>query len=307
MIVISQSVFVIDGANLTERLEIDALRALRAIGTNGGVTKAAKQLGLSQSAVSHKIKRLESALDCTLLARQSGGPLFTDPGRRLHDYALRIINLHDEALADLGKKTLDGTIRLGMTEDATTSDIAGILGRFTRLYPSVGVRMRTSQSLNVQAWLHADELDLAMMQVFTKDVEPDDQILFDDSLHWVKSRDFEMDLSRPIPFLSFDNNCFYRKWGFTEGLQKGHSFDKILECPSAAGIQSGVRSGLGIALLNGMHITDDMEVIENVFPSPPAITFVARVNPKRRSAPIKVLVSEIAREFRTLGSWSAAE
>ena len=292
---------------MAERLEIDAMRALCAIGTSGGVTNAARQLGVSQSAVSHKIKRLESALDCTLLARQSGGPLFTAAGKRLHDYALRIVNLHDEALSDLGKKNLNGAIRLGMTEDATTSDIAGILGRFTRVYPSVSVRTRTSQSLNVQAWLQADELDLAMMQVFTTDIEPQDQALFDDTLYWVKSKDYELDLARPIPFLSFDTNCFYRKWGFSEVLQEVQSFEKVLECPSAAGIQSGVRSGLGIALLNGMHVTDDMDVIENLFPLPPSITFVARVNPKSRSAPVKALVSEIAREFRVPASLSAAE
>jgi molybdate transport repressor ModE-like protein len=307
MIVIFQSVFVMMGTGLADKLEIDALRALRAIGTHGGVTKAAKHLGLSQSAVSHKIKRLESTLDCTLLARQSGGPLFTDAGRRLHDYALRILNLHDEALADLGKKKLDGAIRLGMTEDATTSDIAGILGRFTRLYPSVTVRTRTNQSLNVQAWLHADELDLAMMQVFTNDIAPTDQKLFDDSLHWVKSRDFDLDLTRPIPFLSFDTNCFYRQWGFSEDLQSGLTLEKVLECPSAAGIQSGVRSGLGVALLNGMHVTDDMDVIENLFPNPPGITFVARVNPKSRSASVNALMSEIARAFRPPAGLTAAE
>ncbi len=292
---------------MTGKLEIDALRALRAIGTHGGVTNAAKHLGLSQSAVSHKIKRLESVLDCNLLVRQSGGPQFTDAGRRLHDYALRIIDLHDEALADLGRKSLDGTIRLGVTEDVTTSDIAGILGRFTRLYPSVSVRTRTSQSLNVQAWLMDGELDLAMMQVFRRDVRSDDRVLFNDSLHWVKSRDLELDLSRPIPFLSFDNNCFYRKWVFAEGLQYGFSFEKVLECPSAAGIQSAVRSGLGIALLNGMHLSADIEVIEGVFPVPPNITFVARINPKSRSASAKALVDEIGREFGTPMSLSTAE
>ncbi len=218
MIIIFQLNNVIIGKTVNNKLEIDALRALRAIGTHGGVTRAADHLGLSQSAVSHKIKRLENALDCNLLARQARGPLFTEAGRRLHDYALRIVNLHDEALADLGKKSLDGTIRLGMTEDATTSDIVEILGRFTRLYPAVNVRIRTSQSLNVQAWLNAGELDLAMMQVFKEDVRQDDQPLFVDSLHWVKSRDLELDTSKPIPFLSFDNNCFYRKWGFSEGI-----------------------------------------------------------------------------------------
>ena len=283
---------------MAERLEIDALRTLRAVRAHGGVTRAAAHLGLSQSAVSHKIKRLENALDCKLLARQPGGPMFTEAGARLHDYALRIVNLHDEALADLGKKTLKGAIRLGMTEDATTSDIAEILGRFARVYPAVKVRTRTSQSLNLQAWLAADALDLAMMQVLETDVQPTDRVLFRDSLHWVKARDFQLDPSETIPFLSFDQNCFYRKWAVSEGVKNGHTFERVLECPSAAGIQSGVRSGLGVALLNGMHVTGDMQIIESLFPEPPGITFVARVNPKSRSASLRVLTAEIAREFQ---------
>ncbi|MFK8035968.1 MAG: LysR family transcriptional regulator [Hyphomicrobiales bacterium] len=285
---------------MNERLEIDALRALQAIAVHGGVTKAAEKLGLSQSAVSHKIKRLESALDCNLLARQAGGPLLTDAGKRLHDYGVRIIRLHDEALADLKKKSLDGTIRLGMTEDAATSDIAGILAQFTRLYPSVNVRTRTSQSLNIQEWLRNDELDLAMVQVFQDDIRSDDQQLFNDSLYWVKSRDFKLDLNTPVPFLSFDDNCFYRKWGFTEGLLNGHTFETVLECPSAAGIQSAVRSGLGVALLNGMHLSPDIEVIKDEFPTPPNITFVVRINPQNQTAPVKALLTEIARGFQKL-------
>jgi molybdate transport repressor ModE-like protein len=283
------------------KLEIDALRTLRAIRTHGGVTRAANELGLSQSAVSHKIKRLEYALDCPLLSRRAGGPLLTDAGERLYEYAVRISNLHDEALADLGKKSLDGTIRLGMTEDATTSEVSKIIGRFTRVYPSVRIQIKASQSLNVQKWLQDGQVDLAVMQVFSSDVQADDHILFEDSLHWVKSPEFELDLTKPIPFLSFDENCFYRQWGFTVGSQCGYSFERILECPSAVGIQCGVRSGLGIALLKGMHVTSDMEIIEQPFPLPPDMTFVARVNAKKRTAPVKALISEIARGFRDYG------
>ena len=283
---------------MTNKLEIDALRALLAIGAHGGVTTAAKYLGLSQSAVSHKIKRLETALDCTLLDRQARGGLFTDEGKRLHDHALRIISLHDEALADLGKKSLDGNIHLGITEDVATSDIVKILARFTRLYPSVSVRTRTNQSLVVQRWLDADELDLAIMQIFDEDFRSCDLSLFSDSLHWVKSRDFELDFSCPLPFLSFDSNCFYRRWAFTEGVHNGYPLEKVLECASAAGIQSGVRSGLGIALLNGMHITPDIEVIRGVLPAPPNITFVARMNAKSRSVVVKALLDEIIHEFK---------
>lgn len=281
---------------MAERLEIDALRALLAIASHGGVTRAAEHLALSQSAVSHKIRRLEQTLGCDLLARQTGGPMFTDSGLRLCEYARRICALHDEALSSLVRKPLAGAIRLGMTEDTATSDIARILGRFTRLYPEVQVRTRTSQSLNVQKWLKAGELDVAVMQVFQHDAQPEDLVLFKDTLHWVKSPDFRLDAAAPVPFISFDTQCFYRQWGFADGQLQGHHLDNVLECPSAAGIQSAVRSGLGVALLNGMHVTPDMEVINGVFPDPPAIAYVARLHVKRRNPAAMALIQEISRE-----------
>jgi DNA-binding transcriptional LysR family regulator len=82
----------------SRRLEIDALRALCAIRHHGGITRAAAALGLSQPAVSHKIKRLEVTLDCELLGRKSGRPIFTAAGEDLLDYAGRILGPHDEAL-----------------------------------------------------------------------------------------------------------------------------------------------------------------------------------------------------------------
>ena len=284
---------------MTGRLEIDALRALLAIAAHGGVTRAAEHLALSQSAVSHKIRRLETALDCDLLSRRAGGATFTDAGERLLGYAGRILELHDEALAALGKKPLAGTIRVGMTEDTTTSGIARILGRFTRLYPEIRTQIRTSQSLNVQSWLKAGELDIGVMQVFRADAGPQDVILYEDSLHWVKAPGFALDRSRPVPFLSFDQNCFYKQWGFADGRAQAHRLDTVLECPSAAGIQSAVRSGLGVALLNGLHVTPDIEVIEGVFPTPPDIAYVARTRPGNRSEAVIALVAEISREVRS--------
>lgn len=302
MIVMFQFVFVM-GVSMSERLEIDALRALLAISIHGGVTRAAEHLALSQSAVSHKIRRLEQALDCDLLARRPGGPLFTDAGLRLCDYARRINDLHDEALSALSKKPLSGTIRLGMTEDTTTSGIARILGRFTRLYPDVQVRTRTSQSLNVQRWLKAGELDVAVMQIFRNDILPDDLILFEDTLHWVKSPEFALDSSAPIPFLSFDSQCFFRQWGSRNGQYR---LDNVLECPSASGIQSAVRSGLGVALLNGLHVTPDMEVISDLFPEPPAIVYVARTHLKRRNLAATALIEEIGKEVESATPLRAA-
>ncbi|RED47760.1 LysR family transcriptional regulator [Aestuariispira insulae] len=282
---------------MAERLEIDGLRALLAIASQGGVTRAADHLALSQSAVSHKIKRLEQNLDCTLLARRPGGPLFTEAGLRLLEYARRMIDLHDEALAALGRKALAGTIQLGMTEDTTSSGIARILGRFTRLYPEIKVRTRISQSLTLEDWLKDAKIDIAVMQIFKRDIRPDDLVLYEDRLYWVKSHDLTLDSQKPVPFLTFDENCFYRHWALDEGSARGQRFETVLECGSAAGIRSAALSGLGIALLNGLHLTPELDLITQELPSPPEIAYVVRAHKKSRTPPVRALIGEIEREI----------
>ncbi|MEM6984915.1 MAG: LysR family transcriptional regulator [Pseudomonadota bacterium] len=277
---------------MARRLDIDALRALVAIDAHGGVTRAAEFLALSQSAISHKIKRLESVLDCELLARRPGTARFTDAGERLLVYARRLTALHDEAFASLAKTELSGTIRLGMTEDTTVSDIAQILGRFTRRHPAIQVHTRVNQSLTLDAGLAAGNIDLAVMQVFAHAVEPDDIVLRTDSLHWVKSPDLPLVDGAPVPLLTFDRDCFYRRWA--ESLdQPGIHFNAVMECPSVAGILSALHAGIGVALLNALHVDNRLERIEGVFPEAPDTVYVVRTRPKLRNLAVRALVDDI--------------
>lgn len=283
---------------MSARLDIEGLRALLAVASFGGVTRAAEHLSLSQPAVSHKIRRLERQLDCDLLARRAGGPVFTQAGERLLDYAARIIDLHDEALAALGKKPLKGTIRLGMTEDTTGGDVARILGRFTRLHPETHVRTRVSQSLTLSNWLAGGEIDLAVMQVFAHDVRPNDLVLYQDDLHWIKSPDMALTDNAPVPFIAFDSACIYKHWAQSDGSAMGHRFNVVMECPSAAGILACVQSGLGVALMNGLHLRPELEIVEGVFPKPPPIAYVARTRPKNRDEAVLALIDVISKEVR---------
>ena len=162
------------------RLDIETLRTLCAIVDHGGITRAAEKLALSQSAISHKVKRLETGLGSSVLTRRPGAPLLTDDGIKLLAYARRICALHDEALQSLCKQPLSGRIRLGMTEDVTSSDLSLILGRFTRLHPAVSVHTRVQQSLVLQRQLENAEIDIALMQVFANQIQATDRLLFRD-------------------------------------------------------------------------------------------------------------------------------
>lgn len=290
----------------SRRLEIDALRALWAVRHHGGVTRAAEALGLSQSAVSHKIKRLETNLGCDLLSRTSGAPMFTAAGEDLLHYAGRIISLHDEALLSLTKTPLAGRIALGLTEDTTCTDLSRILGRFHRLHPGVTVRTKVRMSLVLRAMLDRGELDAAIIQVFAHEVRPADVVLFREKLHWVKHSALPLPKSGSIPFLSFDDECFYRQWALDISQDGGLLLETVFECTSAAGIVAAVTSGLGLALLSERHLRPDMQVVTSLLPSPPDLAYVVRRARKTRNAALDTLIAEIEADIGRYGGLNLA-
>ncbi|RDL51104.1 HTH-type transcriptional regulator YofA [Ensifer sp. M14] len=289
----------------SRRLEIDALRALVAIRQHGGVTRAAAALGLSQSAVSHKIKRLEVSLDCELLVRKSGGPVFTAAGEDLLDYAGRIIGLHDEALLSLSKTPLAGRLALGLTEDTACTDLARIFGRFKRLHPNVAVRTKVRMSLVLRAMLERGELDAAIVQVFGHEVRPTDVVLFREGLHWVKHPELMLPEGGPIPFLSFHDECFYRQWALDIG-QDDAALETVFECSSAAGIVSAVNAAMGVALLSDRHIRGEMQIMTERLPLPPSLAYVIRRARKSRNPALDSLVREIERDVGRQGGLALA-
>lgn len=289
----------------SRRLEIDALRALAAIRQHGGITRAAAALGLSQSAVSHKIKRLEISLDCELLCRKSTGPAFTAAGDDLLDYASRILGLHDEALLSLSKTPLAGRLALGLTEDTACTDLARILGRFRRLHPNVAVRTKVRMSLVLRAMLERGELDAAIIQVFDHEVRSADVVLYREGLHWVKHPDLALPQDGPIPFLSFDDECFYRQWALDIG-QDDAVLETIFECSSAAGIVSAVNAAMGVALLSDRHIRGEMHIVTERLPRPPSLTYVVRRARKSRNPALDSLVGEIERDTTRHGGLALA-
>ncbi|MFC3205815.1 LysR family transcriptional regulator [Aquamicrobium soli] len=287
------------------RLDIDALRALRAIKLHGGVTRAAEALGLTQSAVSHKVKRMETSLGCELLDRRPGGGMFTSEGEGLMEYAIKILGLHDEALRNFAKSDLTGRILLGFTEDTTCTDLSRILGRFRRLHPQVVVRTKVRMSLVLRSMLERGELDVAIVQVFAHEVRPTDVVLFREKLHWVKSRELSLGPEGAIPFLSFADECFYRRWAIEVGQDGGAELETVFECSSAAGIVAAVEAGLGVALLSDRHLQPDMEII-HCLPTPPALAYVVRRAKKARNPALENLIFEIEREVSRYGRLALA-
>src|SRR5260370_1201398 len=111
-------------------------------------TGAARDLGLTQAAVSQRIQALEQALGVQLFARQSGHVLLTDAGRRLYDYAQRILELQREAVADITGRTAPLTGELALAASSVPGEhlLPDLLAVFRERHPHVQVRVSVSDS-----------------------------------------------------------------------------------------------------------------------------------------------------------------
>src|SRR5208283_5020738 len=131
------------------REDFNNLLAFLAVARARSFTKAAAQLGVSQSALSHTIRGLEERLDLRLLTRttrsvsptEAGERLLRTVGPRLEDIAAEIA-----ALSELRHKPA-GTIRITAGEHAANTVLLPRLAKLLREYPDIKVELVTDYGL----------------------------------------------------------------------------------------------------------------------------------------------------------------
>lgn len=256
---------------MNQRLPIDALRALQTVVELASVTRAAERLNLCQSAVSWKIKRLETQLGRTLTRRDGQQLVATADGEALLIHARRIIDSHDEALAHFTPSTLKGCVRLGATEQMPLTQLAPLLARFSRQHAQVEVRLVIDQSQVLRAALVHGELDLAIHQDFAHLLDSEDHLLWGEKIHWCVPPGWQHSPGTVIPLVTFGPDCYYRRLA-EELIQSAGLRSRIaVECPSAEGVLSAIACGLGIGLVNRGSIDGRVEInplLERQMPLP---------------------------------------
>lgn len=131
------------------RAELSELNALLAVAEASNFTRAAAQLGTSQSALSHTVRRLEEKLGVRLLTRTTRSVAPTEAGQRLIESlrpALKEIDARLDALTAL-RDLPAGKIRITVSETAADTILWPALARFLPDYPDIQVELVVDQAL----------------------------------------------------------------------------------------------------------------------------------------------------------------
>ena len=127
----------------------------------GSFTKAAEQLGYSQSTISFQIKQLEEELDCLLFERINHTITLTERGHELVSYAHQVRSLTDEFKESLTKdEELSGHIHI-VTPDSVCDDMinANYID-FHNRYPNISIKFTTADTLVMFDMLDHNEADV---------------------------------------------------------------------------------------------------------------------------------------------------
>ncbi|MEM8798022.1 MAG: LysR family transcriptional regulator [Pseudomonadota bacterium] len=128
---------------------LDGLTVFLAVAEGGNFATAGAQLGLSRSAISLSIRKLETRLGVTLFTRTTRSVGLTEAGQRLFERAKPLMDDLDESLAeaaDFGAGP-SGTLRLSVPRVAVPLVIEPILSAFQRAAPRVTLELVADDGL----------------------------------------------------------------------------------------------------------------------------------------------------------------
>jgi LysR family nitrogen assimilation transcriptional regulator len=148
------------------RLDIRSLKCFAQVADRGSITHAADDLGITQPALTRRIRQLETELGVTLLERRPRGIRLTGHGRDLLEHARRI--LREVALAEghvkrSSRAAVRGRVVLGTSPTLAPLLLPGCVARSRAECPGVTLRVVEEFSAQLFDDLLSGKVDVAVL------------------------------------------------------------------------------------------------------------------------------------------------
>jgi LysR family transcriptional regulator, transcriptional activator of the cysJI operon len=201
-------------------MNIEQIKAFHKVASTGSFTRAARELFVTQPAVSHGIKTLESSLGVILFDRSGKKARMTAEGEILFSRTQQLFALHEEIESLFGRlKTLQyGSIRIGSSALVGTYFLPKIIGRFNRNYPGIHVDLRMGNSDEIIQRVRDGAVDLGFAGMVVKDtkirfvpVHQEKLIMVVSPRHRLSGRKTTLDDISGIPFIWRERGTQTRK------------------------------------------------------------------------------------------------
>jgi DNA-binding transcriptional LysR family regulator len=226
-------------------LDIDAVRAFALVADLSSFTRAAQAEGTTQSAVSLKLKRLETRLGLRLVERTPRSVRLTGDGASFLVRARELLSAHDRALA--GGEAPERRLTIGFSDHAAGLDLAPLIARVGAVDAGLHLDVRIGISSHIADAFDAGALDAAVIRrdKGRRGGEP----LVEDTFGWFASPDFRHRPGDKLKLAMLAAPCSVRAQSIRILDKAGVSWIEAFTGGGVAAVAAAVTAGLAVAPL----------------------------------------------------------
>jgi len=240
-------------------LDSRQLRAFATLARTGSFTRAGKELFISQSAVSHSMKALESDIGCRLFDRMGKKVILTQAGETLLHHAEKILAEMEGARASIEQlgKWGRARLRLGASVTACEHILPAVLRELKDRFPQCLISISPGDTQDMIGWLHRSSIDLALTLQPTGEDKLEFTPLFHDEMVFVLSPSHPWAARGRVvrEEIPKQNYILYNKTSYTFQLvedyfrQEDMVLNTVIELGSMEASKELVKLGLGISIV----------------------------------------------------------
>ena len=245
----------------------ELLRALVAVEEAGGFTRAAERLHLTQSAVSHQIRRLEEQVGRPLFTRTTRKLALTEDGEEFLRHARQILQAHAALSRRFQSASLTGSIRFGVPENFLGDELPHLLSRFARAFPAVRLEASVSVCQDFSARIESGELDLAV--AMRRAGETGGTVLRRSPYVWAAAEDFMVAPGASLPLALSNPPCLCRTVAIEALAGSDIEWHTGFTSANLHGLRAAMLAGLGASIIASDEVEPGMKVLAPSYGLPP--------------------------------------
>ncbi len=250
---------------------LSSYRIFYTVANTGNISKAAKELYISQPAISKSIQKLEESVGCKLFSRSSRGVVLTEEGKLLYEHvreAFETLTLGEEKL----KRSIElgvGHLKIGVSSTLCKYILLPYLKEFIRQNPHISISISCQSTNDTLKLLEDNKIDIGLIGKpenlknihfdFVEEIE-DIFVAAKDYLRNLKARGVQKDhILQSSTLMLLDKNNMTRQY-IDDYLQENQIIIKdSIDISDMDLLIDFARIGVGVACVIKNFVKDDLE------------------------------------------------